>query len=287
MEFSSNDHSVWSVAGSAIGADVLIDTRDDDGDPIVREEVRYTLDWHRGETRLHPDGGWTVRNDLGYDVHVTGGRLVTRNLELIPCHALADQSARARLLRWLEPTAALAGHSSLTPNESKISDSFEEDLSKPERTFLEGQTVTDREYFRAHYPVARPTGTGSGARTLEVEGRWIREADGANGAFDIRWQRSSTEWPSPTGAATRQEQGLCKRLWPERQASSAEADRPAGLEFQGARQSVLPIPSIMFFRQVLFKRKKSSLSVRRYPFKDMGGSAECMGEPGDLSRYRN
>ena len=55
VELRSNDPSVRSVVGSAIGADVLIDTRDDDGDPIVREEVRYPLDWD--ETRRHPDGG--------------------------------------------------------------------------------------------------------------------------------------------------------------------------------------------------------------------------------------
>ncbi len=186
VEFSTNDHSVWGAAGAPIGADVLINTLDDDGDPIVREEVRYTLDWDWGLAKRHPSGGWVVRNDLGYDVHVTGGRLVTRNLELVPCHEVPDSSPLARLMRRLGPVPALAGHSSLIPNESKISKSYEEPLSTPESTFLEGRLVTDPEYCRAHYLIARPTGSGPGAYALEVEGTWNRESDPKRQPFHIQ-----------------------------------------------------------------------------------------------------
>ena len=61
-----------------------------------------------------------MRNDLGYEMHVTRGWLVSRNLELIPRRAAADRSPRARLLRWLGPPAALARHGSVARNESKI-----------------------------------------------------------------------------------------------------------------------------------------------------------------------
>ena len=186
VELSTNDHSVWSAAGGPIGADVLIDTLDDDGDPMVREEVRYTLDWQWGEAKRHSAGGWQVSTDLGYEVHVTGGRLVTRNLELIPCHSVPQQSAQAGVARWFLPVPALAGHSSLTPNESKISRSYEEDLSAPGKTFLEGRTVTDPEYCRAHYLIARPTGSGPGTLALEVEGGWSRGAGGGSQPFSIR-----------------------------------------------------------------------------------------------------
>ena len=186
VEFSTNDHSVWGVAGAPIGADVLIDTLDDDGDPIVREDVRYTLDWQWGKAKRNPAGGWQVSTDLGYNVHVTGGRLVTRNLELVPCHDVPQPSPQARLIRRLQPIPVFAGHSSLIPNESKISRSFEEDLSSPARVFLEGRTVTDPEYCRAHYLIARPTGSGPGAYALEVEGTWSRGADGLSQPFSIR-----------------------------------------------------------------------------------------------------
>ena len=36
VELNANDHSIWGVAGEPIGADVLVDTRVEDGDPIVR-----------------------------------------------------------------------------------------------------------------------------------------------------------------------------------------------------------------------------------------------------------
>ena len=186
VEFSTNDHSVWGAAGGPIGADILINTLDADGDPIVREDVRYTLDWQWGKATRHPAGGWQVSTDLGYDVHVTGGRLVTRNLELVPCHNVPQPSPQARLIRQFQPVPVRAGHSSLVPNESKISRSFEEDLSSPARVFLEGRTVTDPEYCRAHYLIARPTGSGPGTYALEVEGTWSHGADGPSQPFSIR-----------------------------------------------------------------------------------------------------
>lgn len=178
VEFSTNDHAVWSFAGQPIGADVLMDTRDPDGDPLLREEVRYTLDWRWGRARRSPEGGWSVRTDRGFAVRVSAGRLVTRNLELIPCHAPAPPPAAALLLRF-GLARARAGHSSLMPNESKIPGSVQEDLADPQPALLESRLVTDPEYCRAHYLVARPTGTGPGALALEVSGTWSRAGSAA------------------------------------------------------------------------------------------------------------
>ncbi len=174
VEFSANDHSVWGAAGEPIGADVLINTRDEDGDPIVREEVRYTLDWDWEGAKRLSSGGWEAHNDLGYLVRVRAGRLVTRNLELVPCHALNGPSPQASLLRWFGALPAWAGHSSLIPNESKISRSYEEDLADPGRTFLEARVVTDPEYCQAHYLVARATGSPPGAFAVDISGTWTR-----------------------------------------------------------------------------------------------------------------
>ncbi len=186
IEFSANDHSVWGVSGDPIGADVLIDTRDSDGDPIVREEVRYTLGWDWERAKRSEGGGWEVQTDLGYLVHVTSGRLVTRNLELVPCHALPPEPPNAAWLRWIKPQPVLAGHSSMVPNESKISRSYEEDLANPGTTFIESRIVTDPEYCKAHYLIARPTGSGPGTPALEVSGTWKRTGASGETAFRIR-----------------------------------------------------------------------------------------------------
>ena len=186
VELSANDHSVWGLDGSPVGADVLIDTRDEDGDAIVREEVRYTLDWDLDRTRRHPAGGWSVRTDRGYSVRVTEGRLVTSNLELVPCHALEASPATASLFGQIGPAAVLAGHSSLLPNESKISRSYEEDLADPAALFLEARVVTDPEYCQAHYLVARPRRSRPGTLALDIAGTWARPEGGAAGGFRIQ-----------------------------------------------------------------------------------------------------
>ena len=186
VEFSANDHSVWGAAGQPIGTDVLIDTREQDGDPILREAVRYTLDWDWDGAAKVPSGGWETRNDLGYTVRVEAGRLVTRNLELVPCHWTAGAGPQARLMEWLRPATAWAGHSSLMPNESKISSSQEEDLASPARSFLETRTVTDPEYCKAHYLIARPTGSGPGTLAMEASGTWNRSGQDAGNPFRIQ-----------------------------------------------------------------------------------------------------
>lgn len=186
VEFSANDHSVWGVAGQPIGADVLINTLDDDGDPIVREEVRYTLDWDWEGARRLAGGGWETRSDLGYLVHVTAGRLVTRNIELVPCHSIPGPAPQASLLPTFFGQPAWAGHSSLAPNESKISRSYDEDLADPRRMFLEARVVTDPDYCRAHYLIARARGTRPGELAVEVSGTWIHPREGNRVAFRIQ-----------------------------------------------------------------------------------------------------
>ena len=185
VELNANDHSIWGVAGEPIGADVLVDPAVTEGDPIVREEVRYTLDWDWGEARKHPSGGWTAVNDLGYSVHVTGGKVVTRGLELMPCHTMPMASPAALLRELLMPLTAHAGHGSLLPNQSKITTSYEEDLANPSATYLESRVVTHPEYCQAHYLIARPKGTAPGTSALEAVGSWSRAPDGERQPFQF------------------------------------------------------------------------------------------------------
>ena len=186
VEFSTNDHSVWALAGVPIGADVLIDARIRDGDPILREEVSYTLDWDWGAASPHPDGGWTVRTDKGYLVRVDGGRIVTRNLELVPCHLAPPPAPQASIFGWPGPSRVFAGHSSLIPNESKITASYVEDLAAPQEIFLERRVVTDPEYCQAHYLLARERGSPPGSLTLDVSGTWSSSSETSGEPFNIR-----------------------------------------------------------------------------------------------------
>lgn len=186
VEFSTNDHSVWAVAGVPIGADVLIDTAVMEGDPILREDVSYTLDWDWGAASPHQDGGWTVRTDRGYHVQVDSGQIVSRNLELVPCHVAPPPPPQASIFGWPSPSRVFAGHSSLIPNESKITASYVEDLATPQEMFLERRVVTDPEYCQAHYLLARERGSPPGSLTLDISGTWSKSSEKSRKPFNIK-----------------------------------------------------------------------------------------------------
>jgi hypothetical protein len=182
---NANDHSSWGINGQAIGADVLVDSGISDGDPIVREDVSYTLSWDWTGAQRFDAKGWLVDNDLGYRVQVNSGRLVTRNLELIDCHPAAPGPALNALWRLLSPRAAYAGHSSLVAGASRITKSYEEDLADPGEREIESRTVSDPQYCQAHYLIARAKGAPPSAAGFEVAGSWSR--DGQPGQpFSIR-----------------------------------------------------------------------------------------------------
>ncbi len=186
VELSANDHSTWAVAGQPIGADILINGGLRDGDPIVRSEVGYTLDWEWGRAEALSTGGWSTVTDLGYRVEVTAGAVVTRNLELVPCHVPLPIPRAALPWSLFAPVPVAAGHSSLAPNESKISTSYSEDLAAPKARFLETKVVTDPEYCRAHYLIAREKGTALGAEALSVVGTWSRAPDWVATPFRLK-----------------------------------------------------------------------------------------------------
>ncbi len=178
---NANDHSVWGLGGEPIGDDVLVDTNAE-GNPVVVGTIRYSLTWNRNGVE-RTAAGWKVVNDLGYEVEVTGGRLVTRNLELVPCHYQPAQPPRAWLWDLLRPASVYAGHGSLVPNPAKISRSYEEDFADLSDVEIERREVNDPEYCQAHYLIARPTGTGPSASSLELSGSYRK--NGKTEAFNI------------------------------------------------------------------------------------------------------
>jgi len=157
-----------------------------EGDPILREDVSYTLDWDWGAADPRPDGGWTVRTDKGYHVQVDSGQIVSRNLELVPCHVAPPPAPQASIFGWPGPSRVFAGHSSLIPNESKITASYVEDLATPREIFLEKRVVTDPEYCQAHYLLARERGSPPGSLTLDVSGTWSNSSEKSRKPFNTR-----------------------------------------------------------------------------------------------------
>ncbi len=183
---NANNHSTWGLGGEPIGDEVLVYAQTTEGSPIVYGDVAYRVSWEWGDAQpLSAEGGWTVTNDLGYEIRVRAGKLVTRNLELVPCHAPLAANPLARLFTGFGPLAAHAGHGSVLPNASRISKSFEEDLSRPADREIEVRRVRDPDYCQGHFLIARPSGTPPSAASIEIAGIWSHGVRGPK-PFAIR-----------------------------------------------------------------------------------------------------
>ena len=183
---NANDHTTWGLGGEPIGDEVLVYAQTTAGSPIIYGDVAYRVSWEWGAAQpLGTGSGWAVTNDLGYAIRVHAGRLVTRNLELVPCHAPPEEKLSARLFQRFGPLAAHAGHGSVLPNASRISRSFEEDLARPEDRAVEARRVRDPDYCQGHFLIARPSGTPPPAASLEIAGAWSRGGRGPT-PFAIR-----------------------------------------------------------------------------------------------------
>lgn len=175
---NANDHTTWGLGGEPIGDEVLVYAQTTQGSPIVYGDVAYRASWDWGGAQPLAGGGWSTTNDRGYTIRVRAGRLVTRSLELVPCHAPPAEQPLARLFGGLAPPAAHAGHGSLLPNASRISRSFEEDLADPQEREVEARRARDPDYCQGHLLIARPTGAPPAAPSLEISGEWTRGGRG-------------------------------------------------------------------------------------------------------------
>lgn len=162
VELNGNDHSVWAIAGEPISDEVLMDPKAA-GNPVVHTTLRYRLSWNWAGARKLARG-WQTTNDLGYAVEVRAGRLTTRSIELMGCHALPMASM----------LFAYAGHGLLTPDKSKITKEYTEELDAPSDVAIESRTVTAAGYCQGHYLVGYPAGGDLSAPSLEVDGVWRR-----------------------------------------------------------------------------------------------------------------
>lgn len=116
--------------------------------PHPEGQFSYRLVWDWGEAEAL-EQGWRVQNDLGYEIVVQSGYLVSYSAELVACTHWHFWWETA-----LAPMIAYAGHGE-TESESRISSPIIEALDNPENSEWAVVTVHEPSYCQAHYLVAR------------------------------------------------------------------------------------------------------------------------------------
>ncbi len=147
--------------------------------------IEYELGWST-ERIVSAGGGWTVTTDLGYEVTVQQGWLVSYGLTLLPCE---DDPGLARRSAFGVSTA-YAGHPGAA-DRSAFMEPVVQSLSSPVDLHVASVRVPATRYCQAHYLVARSdedavrTSTGDmRGTTLLVSGSY--RAPGSDRAEELR-----------------------------------------------------------------------------------------------------
>lgn len=122
--------------------------------------VVYTTTWDWGAAQPDPAGGWHVVNDLGYEVHLQDGYIVTYSATLGECPH--SHSFLAWLVSLLTPNSAAAGHNS-EADPAQINASFVDSLAQPTAHEWGTVLVNEPSYCEGHYLVARADHTTAGS----------------------------------------------------------------------------------------------------------------------------
>lgn len=167
------------------------------GSPPSRN-ITYRLDWEWGRAKPHDHSpGWTTINDLGYQVSVKRGYLVTGQVQLIPCQDGDHQHPLSRLINPLRPQPASAGHGG-ERNETKSTRPYVESLLQPVQADLETISVSGTEYCQAHYLVAYAV---EAAKNLPLEMDMIGTSLFLEGEYHLRDAKSARSFTLKTNLA--------------------------------------------------------------------------------------
>ena len=148
--------------------------------------MRYELTWATDGVERDADGGWTVRNDLGYRVHVGRGWVTSYSTELVECPKEASG--------WsLFAGTAFAGHLAGTPNPAAVKPMRVESLTQPADGEAGVVTLAPQPYCQLHYLVARAGHDSPGLpaeldmvdTTLHVDGSYRAPHAATDTAFTI------------------------------------------------------------------------------------------------------
>jgi hypothetical protein len=169
----------WRLAAALFGLWVvaaLYSLRPVSHDP---EPVSYLLSWEWGDAQPNEDGTWGVTSDLGYEIVVLDGYLVTYEATVLDCPE--ESSWIGSIVDAFVPAAAWAGHSESVV-ETVVAE-IVESLGDPQTALMGlGETTTGR-YCESHvaYGTVDPTETTLQLRLL-IDGDRVVEI-----ATDLAW----------------------------------------------------------------------------------------------------
>ena len=178
-----------------------------DASPPVAGSIRYRYEWDLDGVKRDPASpGWTVDTDLGYEVTVTEGYLVSASVQLTQCPE--EESAASRVWdAFFGIPSARAGHSSEF-NPAAVTLGVAESLL--DLAPFEAGTVTgiEERFCSAHYLVAPgdkdtrllPKGSINMVdKSLYLQGTWRRPGSTAAELFTIdtslSWGELSSLYP--------------------------------------------------------------------------------------------
>jgi hypothetical protein len=126
------------------------------------EPVTYVLGWEWGDAERLADGTWSVTSDLGHEVVVVEGYVVSYEATVIACSE--ESSWTESLLEALVPIPASAGHSE-SAGETVVAEVVES-LSDPQTSSIGPGETTRSDYCESHlaFGTAEPADT-----TLHLE----------------------------------------------------------------------------------------------------------------------
>lgn len=123
-----------------------------EGEP---HSIYYELGWQKEGIVQAADGGWSVTSDLGYEVQLDEGYLVSYSAQLVPCENDDPLLCRATLPSFLSTKLAHAGHSTGTADPSAIETAVVESLSSPVTLQFGAALAQPQRYCTLHYLAAR------------------------------------------------------------------------------------------------------------------------------------
>lgn len=195
-----------------------------DASPVTVSEVAWSVDWDTAGVQAEAGGGWRLTNNLGQQVLVEQGWLVSYSAALVPC-ATARLAPRPGVVGALLGVAvARAGHGEeADPSSSPVA--VVEDLADPQGSVLAEVSFDAAAYCGVHYLVGQaPEDTVSpdGAPDMQgvslvLEGWWWPAGGGDAQPLSLR---SSLAWGNlmdlaevgRAGAGERAEVRLTRRL---------------------------------------------------------------------------
>ena len=181
----------------------------------------YELDWRRGTPSRQ------TTSNLGYEVTIDRGYLVTRGLQLVPCNErhTAPQTAASTWPNLLDdlldlgPALAWAGHDSGAADPSAIPKPVVEDLLAANSTTEIREINAGSKYCKVHYLIARSTAAAEPVAGIELahtslflEGHYRHVREGSRSTAQPFTLRSSLANGATVRARGGAGQGQTRRL---------------------------------------------------------------------------